>query len=188
MGPIDESLALVSRMNGHKHLIAGNHDRCFEGYGDNRVNKVQHDEWIRRYRAAGFATIATGAHIRRNGFGTLVGLRLDETDRNRLVTELCHFPTYGESELTWPDRFTEYRPRSLSGRDRRGQTRRWVVCGHVHNAWLTAGRNVNVGVDAWRFTPVHQDHLAALIDEREAEFGSALDDVATITPIPPREV
>lgn len=176
MGPIRESLKLIGELRCRKvYLIAGNHDRCFEGYGDNRVNRPQHQAWIGTYREAGFGLIVTGARIRRNGFGELVGLRLDQTDRARLVGELCHFPTRGESSEERADRFAEYRPRPLGGVDRRPQTRRWVICGHVHDAWLTRGRNFNVGVDKNDFRPWLGDELAHQIDLREREFGATLD-------------
>src|SRR4051812_27561867 len=52
MGRIERSLALVGGLHGTKHLVAGNHDRCWTGH-----RKV--GDWPARYRAAGFATIAT---------------------------------------------------------------------------------------------------------------------------------
>lgn len=179
MGSITESLALIGSLKGHKYLVAGNHDRCFEGYGDNRVNRVQLDGWITTYRRAGFAQISTGAHIRRNGFGTLARLRRADGVSGPQTVELCHFPTIGESEPNREDRFADYRPRSLGGVDRRPTTKRWVICGHVHNAWLSAGRNLNVGVDQWNFAPVSGNDVAALTATREASFGTRLDDPAT---------
>jgi calcineurin-like phosphoesterase family protein len=181
MGPIRESLATIGRLKGHKYLVAGNHDRCFEGYGDNPVNKVQLDGWVADYRRAGFELISTGAHIRRNGYGTLVRLMRGVPDTASNHVELCHFPTIGESQPDREDRFADYRPRPLGGVDRRPVTKRWVVCGHVHNAWLTSGRNLNVGVDQWDFAPVAGADVVRLIETREREFGALLDDPATST-------
>lgn len=166
MGPIDESLALVRRFNGHKYLISGNHDRCFHGYGDNAVNEPQRRYWYTRYKQAGFELVDTGFVVKRRGFGHLVGLELDSTSHRQLTVELCHFPIAGESQPDRPDRFADYRPRKLDGSSR-DRVPRWVVCGHVHDAWTVSGLNVNVGVDVWNFTPVHEEELRQLIRAEE---------------------
>jgi calcineurin-like phosphoesterase family protein len=187
MGQIDDTLALVSRFNGVKYLVAGNHDRCFHGYGDNQVNKPQFDHWVARYRAAGFAMVVTGAHTRRNGFGPLVEVQPLSYGPNgrqagsNVNVELCHFPTTGESRPGVDDRFAEYRPRPLGGVDRRPTTKRWVLCGHVHDRWLSSGRNLNVGVDRWNFAPVHMDEVARYVTDAEERLGTALDDVGRST-------
>lgn len=41
----------------------------------------------------------------------------------------------------------------------------WLLHGHVHTAWKIKGRQVNVGVDQWNFTPVSQEQLIELIKE-----------------------
>jgi calcineurin-like phosphoesterase family protein len=191
MGSIDESLALISELRCRKvYLVAGNHDRCFHGYGDNAVNRPQLDAWVARYRRAGFNLVETGYATLRRGFGSLLELApttfgTDGRRRGGIVVELSHFPTVGESQSDRADRYVEYRPRPLGGVDRRATTRRWVACGHVHEAWLTRARNVNVGVDQWDFGPVHHAELARLIQSREDEYGSQLDpehDLITLGP------
>lgn len=187
MGPLDESLALIGELRCRKvYLVSGNHDRCFHGYGDNATNPVQLQHWVARYRRAGFSLVETGYAIRRRGFGSLVELApttfgTDNRRRSGVTVELSHFPTTGESRPGRPDRFVDYRPRPLGGVDRRATTRRWVVCGHVHEAWLTKARNVNVGVDQWDFGPVHHEELARLIRSREEEYGSRLDPERELT-------
>lgn len=81
----DNTLSYVSRLNGTKHLIAGNHDKCWEG-------NTKRGDWPRRYLDAGFASIATEATR------TLAG-------RDVL---LCHFPYAGDSHAQ--DRYTWARP------------------------------------------------------------------------------
>jgi calcineurin-like phosphoesterase family protein len=190
MGPIQETLALIQRVNGKKYLVAGNHDRCFHGYGDNAVNAVQFQHWVAEYRRAGFGLVDTGHTLRRRGFGTLVELAPTTRGTGNRTTfgvqvELSHFPTVGESDPNRADRFADYRPRPLGGVDRRSTTHRWVLCGHVHEAWLTRGRNLNVGVDQWNFGPVRDDELAELIKRYELEYGTRLDGDLT-TPGPGR--
>jgi calcineurin-like phosphoesterase family protein len=86
MGSIARSLERVGELRGTKHLVAGNHDRCWPG---NR----RHERWVDRYRDAGFATIAVRAEI-----------DLGEG----VVLPACHFPYEGDSHDE--DRFVPWRP------------------------------------------------------------------------------
>jgi calcineurin-like phosphoesterase family protein len=54
---------------------------------------------------------------------------------------ICHFPCKNDEV-----RYEQYRPdpSSYDG----------LICGHIHNKWLTKGKMLNVGVDVWQFTPV----------------------------------
>lgn len=54
MGKLRETLPLVGLLNGHKHLVAGNHDRCWEGHHKG-VEQATKD-----YLAAGFETVQQG--------------------------------------------------------------------------------------------------------------------------------
>ena len=81
---------------------------------------------------------------------------------------LCHFP-YRDADKT-DLRYVEHRPRD------RGN---WLVHGHVHEKWRQNGRQINIGVDVWDYTPVHEDTVAELIGngpqwlERQAATGSS---------------
>jgi calcineurin-like phosphoesterase family protein len=87
MGTIEESLRCVSRLNGRKLLVAGNHDRCWSFHG------AKHERWITHYQDAGFAEIHQGQ----------ISFDLD----GRLV-DLCHFPYRGDSQ--YEDRYLDARP------------------------------------------------------------------------------
>jgi len=67
---------------------------------------------------------------------------------------LCHFPMVGDSHDE--DRFKEHRPKL-------GKGATTIVHGHVHEKWLTNGKQFNVGVDVWNYRPVNYDELEALI-------------------------
>lgn len=87
MGPIDASLEHVTRLNGRKVLLTGNHDRCWAG------NDRDTDEWLERYRSVGFSSIDQGTvSTRIAGHEVLAG----------------HFPYEGDSHDE--DRFTRWRP------------------------------------------------------------------------------
>jgi calcineurin-like phosphoesterase family protein len=87
LGPIDESLRLVGELHGRKLLLAGNHDRCWEGHGERAQG------WTQRYLDVGFAEIHQGQ------------LTIEVGDRRTLA---CHFPYQGDSHDH--DRFVAERP------------------------------------------------------------------------------
>ena len=87
LGPIDEGLATVGRLRGHKLLVAGNHDRCWAGHGG-RARR-----WVERYAASGFEAIHQGEVTIVVGGVTLTA---------------CHFPYRGDSGDR--DRYVEHRP------------------------------------------------------------------------------
>jgi calcineurin-like phosphoesterase family protein len=86
MGQISESLPLARRLHGTKHLVAGNHDRCWPGHGAKARSATQ------MYRDAGFVTICATHEIDLGGRS----VRLD------------HFPYEGDSHDA--DRYVEWRP------------------------------------------------------------------------------
>lgn len=96
-----------------------------------------HQAWAERYLEAGFAAVHDGL--------------LDVTVDGRAFL-LSHFPYAGDSGAQ--DRYPDHRPVD------RG---RWLLCGHVHEAWQQNGRAINVGVDAWDGRPVRVEQLLPLI-------------------------
>ncbi|WP_239375814.1 metallophosphoesterase family protein [Frankia sp. Cj5] len=81
-------LGPVAALNGHKILVAGNHDSCWSGHR-------RHAGQIRRYIEAGFADVHTSGVVREHRIG------------NQLVT-LAHFPYRGDH--TESDRYVDSRP------------------------------------------------------------------------------
>lgn len=86
MGRLEQSLSRIARLHGRKHLIAGNHDRCWPG-GTRRSDAAR-----QRYLDAGFESIVTHATT------TLAGRHV----------EVSHFPYQGDSGAE--DRYVEHRP------------------------------------------------------------------------------
>ena len=146
MGQIHDSLALVTRLRGHKILVAGNHDRCWHGHG------AKAHDWIQRYLRAGFERILHDvAHLTLHDDGA------DDTG-GRIPVLASHFPYHGDTQPT--DRYLDHRPRD------RGD---WLLHGHVHEQWRQRGRQINVGVDAWDYRPVSEATLAELIHAGPAD-------------------
>lgn len=131
LGTIRESLLIVPKLNGHKLLVPGNHDRVWSGY-PHKAQKAE--EMLNLYKDAGLTILPEQVSLTNNW-------------------KLCHFPTSGDNYTD--DRYPEYRPTL--------EPDEWLIHGHVHNLWTVKGRQINVGVDVWDFTPVRQEVLEKII-------------------------
>lgn len=98
------------------------------------------DQWWGRYLEAGIDEIVDGTTTLELADGTLV--------------DVDHFPYVGDSREV--DRHVDWRPRD------RGRV---LLHGHVHSAWRTNGRMINVGVDAWHYAPISEQQIMELVAE-----------------------
>lgn len=117
-----------------------------ELHGNKILIQGNHDKYSRtQYALAGFAAVADEMKIRIAGWH---------------VT-LSHFPYWDASDTDPHDlRYEDRRPANRGG---------WLLCGHVHDKWLHKGRQINVGYDAWKYLPVSQGSIEALISKGAAE-------------------
>lgn len=140
LGSIEESLALVKQLNGHKILIVGNHDRNFQLAKKSRG--MTPDEWNQVYLDAGFDDILYSMIVEYGG----------------TQFQLSHFPYTGDSHDG--DRFEEVRLKDYGTS---------LLHGHTHSrgrpvTYTDRGTmQVHVGVDAWNFTPVSEHEITALV-------------------------
>ena len=137
LGRLDNSLAQVSRLNGHKILRLGNHDRPFM-----RMGKADEQTWWDRY-AEVFQEVW---HWRGYESVNIAG---------EFFT-LSHFPYAGDHTLT--DRYAEHRLPDEGVP---------LIHGHVHTTdklthTLLGTPQIHVGQDAWDFRPVHEDEIMNL--------------------------
>jgi len=101
--------------------------------GNHDVVNPMHREWFKylpKYLEAGFEAVMPFARRKVAGMQFL----------------MSHFPYTGDH--TDEERHTQYRlpDKGLP-----------LVHGHVHDLFTERGRGLNVGVDRWNFTPVHED-------------------------------
>lgn len=133
LGPIRETLSLVERLNGHKVLLPGNHDRIWKGLAPKR-------RWAdETYLDAGFERIE-------HGDVGVVNLTLG--DHEVLAS---HFPyTVGQ----YDSRFSAWHPvdEGLP-----------ILHGHTHSPVQVQGNMFHVGTDAWEYTPVSETTIIELI-------------------------
>jgi calcineurin-like phosphoesterase family protein len=144
LGKIRETLPLVSRMNGRKILVAGNHDRCWAGHKRVRPSDVT------MYVEAGFTALF------------LVPDKVEPAPREAVAVVpgwndpvvFSHMPHAGDSQDE--DRHAGHRPPRHEDI--------WRVCGHVHEKWTVSDRQINVGVDVWDYRPVHSTELVRIMN------------------------
>lgn len=145
----DASLALVSRLNGTKVLVSGNHDACWAGVRDGWKQRS-------RYLEAGFAAVMDFAVAKLPPLGP-------EASATRVL--LSHFPYAGDSHDE--DRYEQFRLRDEGVP---------LLHGHVHEAFrerrtATGTWGINVGVDHWDYRPVSAETLARHLDELRRAAG-----------------
>jgi calcineurin-like phosphoesterase family protein len=127
----------TKRLNGHKVLIPGNHDHCHPAHYRTRVERGARMREF--YNQQGFAKVSG---LEGDGF-----LRIAKQD-----VRLCHMP-YRNIDYE-DERYPQYRPVDDG---------KWLLHGHVHEAWTLNKKMINVGVDVWNFYPVHRDTIEDLI-------------------------
>lgn len=125
---------IVDRLNGTKHLIAGNHDSCHPMYR-NAHTRMKH-------YLAHFATVASAARRRVEGQEIL----------------LSHFPYDGDTEGRPNDRHEMWRLRDVGVPLVHGHTHRDRIISHS----LAGALQLHVGWDAFA-RPVHIDEIAYLL-------------------------
>ena len=142
---------VLRSLTGRHVLVAGNHDRC-------SVTATNGWEHQRQYIEAGFEAVVDAATL------TLPAIKVRDHQCGNVVEKiparkvmLSHFP-YAEDHTDQP-RYMQHRLRDEG---------RWLVHGHVHQAYTVRDRGVNVGVDRWGYRPVNIHDVARLIADVEA--------------------
>ncbi len=140
MGSITESLACCARMNGHKILVCGNHDR---------PAMTDDPAWVAVWRD------------RYMGEGGFSGVLLVEPSAavclpGGQIVLASHYPYAGDSR-DGPDRYADRRPVDFG---------EWLLHGHVHHRWRVNGCQINVGVDVWDYAPVSADTIKGMVVSR----------------------
>ena len=151
MGKLANTLPLVARMNGHKILILGNHDRPSRLY--HHKNDLKKQEWLEKYQNYFEIIQETMCMELCRPRSNRPSARLD------VVPVLLHHLPYRDDSFvdhSYEGRYKEFQPIDD------GKT--VLLHGHIHNAWKQKGfRQINVGVDVWGYKPVHIDQIITLI-------------------------
>lgn len=137
---------VMPQLNGFKHLVIGNHDRCFKG-------KPQQQEI---YLNNGFSSLTPHLALEIGG----------------LRAALCHFPYRAKPEHISSDPEVAKRQRNYAAvsLEEGSLGEDFLVHGHVHQYWRArVGKfcrpELNVSVDAWGGNPVTEEQLLELYAE-----------------------
>lgn len=137
LGDAIRGLVRVAELPGRKVLVPGNHDRIWDG---NRMHPDLRKLWAGRYLSAFDEIIG--------GVGCAINLR------GGVRVGLSHFPY--DRDLRFRSRLDEWRPED------RGD---WLLHGHAHGGLGPVhGRQIDVGVDCWDFTPVSWEQILGIIE------------------------
>lgn len=138
LGPWVEWDSILSRLNGYKILIVGNHDRIFAG------EKERQRERFRPFYEQWFDEIHDEIRLGHRNF--------DFGGHDDVEVIMSHFPYDGDSHDG--DRYTEHRPVDNGSP---------LIHGHTHssgNPVSVSKRGTpqfHVGVDAHGYRPVHEE-------------------------------
>lgn len=138
----------LSRLNGTHTLFVGNHDRCHPCHkGSGKA--------ARFYLDCGFREVLLEKFV---DFGGALG-----------KVHINHMPTRGGGDHAtrhapggggeYAERYSEWRPTP----EHQAECR-WMLHGHVHEAWKVRGKMINLGVDVWDYTPVSLPELQAFVE------------------------
>lgn len=148
LGPSDQWDSVLTRLNGYKILIIGNHDRLFDGaYSASHIEKwtPAYEGWfdeIYDHSAVDFVPNIDGIGFKYHALLSHFPYEADHMDTRR----------YMDSRL--PDH---------------GKT---LIHGHTHENKIVSysekgSLQIHVGQDAWDYTPVSEDQIVALLDGLE---------------------
>ena len=195
MGELQFTLPIVGQLAGTKHLIAGNHDRCWAGAMSEKRSAGWFQARCEMYMNAGFDTLSIDSRqIIAECQGVWRNVLLNHFPHR--ATGKCH-DCMGEGHVAEdsmsvvgiPGGFMPVRCEACGGTgkapDVYGKWRitpaadQLLLCGHVHDAWrVLDGKAVNVGVDVWDYRPVTLDEILLALKHDQVEYGvEELEDV-----------
>ena len=153
LGKRADSVPIGRLLNGHKWLYPGNHDSCWDAGRDGKGKPGRVAKYVAQFLEwSGFDGIIQPP--------TLGNLGPHIVHLSHLPPIECGDHKAGEAvydkEIRFADKRPEYPPPGI-----------WMLCGHVHCAWLRHGRVINVGTDAWDYHPVSEYAILHLINSVE---------------------
>jgi calcineurin-like phosphoesterase family protein len=137
LGPWDKWHNILTRLNGFKTLVVGNHDRIFKG------EKPRMQERFAEHYARWFDVVTDEVT------NIPVGGRL---------VNLSHFPYSGDSHAE--ERYREFRLKDEGVPLIHGHVHENNVV--TRTKWGTL--QIHVGVDAWDYGPVSEDEISLILD------------------------
>lgn len=140
LGPWVEWDSILTRLNGYKVLVVGNHERIFKGEKQKQIDRFmpEYQKWFDEIHGNLPFTLTDGTRV-----------------------NLSHFPYDGDSHDG--DRFVEARVVDLGTTLLHGHTHLNQIVSRSERGTL----QVHVGQDAWHYTPVSEEQIITLINSQE---------------------
>lgn len=129
----------AKRLNGKKHLIPGNHDLVHPSHRKSKKSSAAAAEWLKKYVENGFDSVLSIAW---------------RTPEDLLMSHMPYKDVPDNDHEDTGERFAQYRLEDKGG---------FLLHGHLHGRYRKKGRLIDVGVDAWNFTPVSLEQLQEII-------------------------
>lgn len=124
-------------------LLNGKHHLVMGNHDKCHPHRSKHLKMKRRYHAMGFITVEQRHVFAVDGLGPVLA---------------THMPRSGGPDV----RYAEYRPDDWGGP---------ILCGHIHEKWLTCGNQLNIGVDVHQYAPIRFDDAVDLLRQAVEESG-----------------
>lgn len=142
---------ILSRLNGHKILVLGNHDLAAHKMLAAGFQEVHENHWIeignkQKVYLSHYPFHPMTAYAKQDDGSVAVHYPYEKIDKRYMHKRMVDD---GES---------------------------WLLHGHVHCAWRKNGRQINVGVDVWDFKPVSHEKILQLIEKGPVFDGKSKDD------------
>lgn len=116
-------------------LLNGRHHLVMGNHDKCHPHRSKHAKAARQYVQMGFVDVQARHTFAVSGLGPVLA---------------THMPRSGDADA----RYSEYRPDDWGGP---------ILCGHVHELWLTRENMLNVGVDQHDFRPIRFDDAIELL-------------------------
>ena len=141
---------ILDRLNGHKILVLGNHDRHAKHMLDMGFQEVHENHYIE--------------------IGNKQRIFLSHFPFHPMTS---YSNTEGVIATTYPWEKVDTRYMHKRIVD---DGKMWLLHGHVHTAFKQSGRQINVGVDQWDFKPVPHEKILQMIEAGPKFDGKSKDD------------
>jgi calcineurin-like phosphoesterase family protein len=141
---------ILNRLNGHKILVLGNHDRHAKHMLDMGFQEVHENHYIeignkQKIFLSHYPFHPMTSYTKDPG-GVSTEYPYDKVDKRYM-----HKRIVDDGEM-------------------------WLLHGHVHTAWTQNDRQINVGVDKWDFKPVPHEKILQMIEAGPKFEGNTTND------------
>lgn len=139
---------IFKRLKGRKILIRGNHDKASRSF----------------YLSLGFFDVLDSARISLGKTKVNLQHYPSRNLKETLAVCKCYFFN-DERNRPFKARWNRVKKELKRYKDYNQKDKYYTINGHVHERWLTRGKNINCSVDVWNFYPAPADKVLGIIQK-----------------------